>query len=80
MKSSTEVAEARVGLEPVTDEQMTRPWSLLEAGETLFILPRATRIRGFLINHIIHHRAILCVYHSMNDIPVPGLYGPSGDE
>ena len=37
-------------------------------------------IRGFVLNHIIHHRAVLCVYYRLNDIPVPGLYGPSGDE
>jgi uncharacterized damage-inducible protein DinB len=35
-------------------------------------------IRNFLMNHIIHHRAIVCVYLRLND--VPGLYGPSGDE
>jgi hypothetical protein len=29
---------------------------------------------------IIHHRAILSVYLRLNDILVPGLYGPSGDE
>jgi hypothetical protein len=29
---------------------------------------------------MIHHRAILCVYLRLNNLPVPGLYGPSGDE
>ena len=29
---------------------------------------------------MIHHRAILCVYLRLNDIAVPGMYGPSGDE
>ncbi len=37
-------------------------------------------IRGFVLNHLIHHRAHLCVYLRLNDIPVPGMYGPSGDE
>ena len=32
------------------------------------------------MNHTIHHRAQLCVYLRMNDIPVPALYGPSADE
>jgi hypothetical protein len=32
------------------------------------------------VNHLIHHRAHLCVYLRLNDIPVPGMYGPSGDE
>jgi uncharacterized damage-inducible protein DinB len=37
-------------------------------------------IRGFVISHMIHHRAILTVYLRLLDIPVPALYGPSGDE
>ena len=53
---------------------------LLNAGETIFTMPRAAVIRSFVLNHIIHHRAVLCVYYRLNDIPVPGLYGPSGDE
>ena len=74
------VAEARAALEAVTDEEIMQPWSLLSAGQTIFTMPRAAVIRGFVMNHVIHHRAILCVYYRMNDVPVPGLYGPSGDE
>jgi uncharacterized damage-inducible protein DinB len=53
---------------------------LLKAGEPLFSMPRSVAIRSFVLNHIIHHRAHLCVYLRLNDVPVPGLYGPSGDE
>jgi uncharacterized damage-inducible protein DinB len=74
------VAEARAALAEVSDEEITKPWSLLNEGETVFTLPRAAMIRSFVLNHIIHHRAILCVYYRLNDIPVPGIYGPSGDE
>lgn len=74
------VAEARAALEAVTDEEIMQPWSLLNAGQAIFTMPRATVIRSFVMNHIIHHRAILCVYYRLNEIPVPGLYGPSGDE
>jgi uncharacterized damage-inducible protein DinB len=74
------VAAARAALAAAKDEEMTRPWSLLNAGETLFTMPKAAVIRTFVLNHIIHHRAILCVYLRLNDVPVPGLYGPSGDE
>jgi uncharacterized damage-inducible protein DinB len=31
-------------------------------------------------NHFVHHRAQLTVYLRLNNIPVPGLYGPSADE
>jgi uncharacterized damage-inducible protein DinB len=74
------VAAARTAIAAVKDYQMTEPWSLLQAGTSLFTMPRATVIRSFVLNHLIHHRAILCVYLRLNDIPVPGMYGPSGDE
>jgi len=32
------------------------------------------------MNHVIHHRAQLCVYYRMVGVPVPALYGPSADE
>jgi len=32
------------------------------------------------LNHNIHHRAHLCVYLRLHDIPVPALYGPSADD
>ncbi len=30
--------------------------------------------------HLIHHRGQLSVYMRLQDIPVPGIYGPSADE
>jgi uncharacterized damage-inducible protein DinB len=74
------VAAARKAIAAVKDDQMAQPWSLLKSGTTLFTMPRATVIRSFVLNHLIHHRAILCVYLRLNNIPVPGMYGPSGDE
>ena len=74
------VAAAREALANVRDEEMTKTWSLLEGGKTLFSMPRSAVIRGFVLNHTVHHRAILCVYLRLNDIPVPGMYGPSGNE
>jgi uncharacterized damage-inducible protein DinB len=74
------VAGARQAIGAVRDEQMTQPWSLLQAGKVLFTMPRSAVIRTFILNHLIHHRAILCVYLRLNDVAVPGMYGPSGDE
>ena len=59
---------------------MGETWSLTKGGEALITMPREAVIRSFVMNHAIHHRAILCVYLRLNDIPVPGMYGPSGDE
>jgi uncharacterized damage-inducible protein DinB len=59
---------------------VTSPWSLLAGGNTIFTMPRAAVIRSMVLNHLIHHRAILLVYLRLNDVPIPGMYGPSGDE
>jgi uncharacterized damage-inducible protein DinB len=74
------VAAARKAIAAAKDEAMSQPWSLLQAGKPFFTMPRETVIRNFVLNHLIHHRAILCVYLRLNDVPVPGMYGPSGDE
>ena len=74
------VAAAREAITKVKDEEMGHIWKLERGGVPLLTMPRAAVVRGLVINHIIHHRAILCVYLRLNDIPVPGMYGPSGDE
>ncbi len=74
------VATARKAIAAVQDEEMGKMWSLVHGGKPLFTMPRSAVIRSFVLNHAIHHRAILCVYLRLNDIPVPGMYGPSGDE
>ncbi len=74
------VVAARKALGATSDDAMAQQWSLLEAGNPFFTMPRASAIRMFGFSHLIHHRAVLCVYLRLNDIPVPGMYGPSGDE
>jgi uncharacterized damage-inducible protein DinB len=74
------VTATRKAISEVKDEEMNKMWSLMAGGKTIFTLPRSVVMRNVVLNHIIHHRAILCVYLRLNDIPVPGLYGPSGDE
>ncbi|MFI5156271.1 MAG: DinB family protein [Chitinophagales bacterium] len=37
-------------------------------------------ITDFVLSHTIHHRGQLSVYLRLNNIPVPGMYGPSADE
>jgi uncharacterized damage-inducible protein DinB len=74
------VAAARKAITEARDEEMGQPWTLSRAGQVFFTMPRSALVRGFGINHLIHHRAHLCVYLRLNDVPVPGMYGPSGDE
>ena len=74
------VTAARAALAGASDEHLLKPWSLLSGGRTVMTLPRVAVVRGFVLNHIIHHRAQLGVYLRLNDVPVPSIYGPSADE
>jgi len=74
------VASARKAIEGLKEENLDKPWSLLDGGKVFITMPRRAVIRSFILNHLIHHRAITTVYLRLNDIPVPGMYGPSGDE
>jgi len=74
------VSSARAALEAATDENWKGKWSLLMTGKTIFTLPRTAVMRGFVMNHLIHHRAQLGVYLRLLDVPVPSIYGPSADE
>ena len=74
------VAEGRQLLETVEDEKLVEPWSLLKQGQVMMTFPRLVVLRTWVLNHTIHHRAHLCVYLRVNEVPVPGLYGPSGDD
>ena len=73
------VALAREAISAVKDEEMGMSWSLLRAGTPMFTMPRAAVMRTFVLNHLIHHRAHLCVYLRLNGVAVPGMYGPGGD-
>ena len=74
------VATARAAIQKTSDEAFGKEWSLLMGGEPVITMPRLGVIRSFVLNHTIHHRAFLCSYLRLNNIPVPALYGPSGDE
>ena len=74
------VAEAREAIINVSDEAMRTDWTLLMKGKPLFTMPRIAVLKVMVLSHIIHHRAQLGVYLRMNDVPVPGMYGPSADE
>ena len=74
------VAAARAAIEGASDEELVKPWTLLSGGKEILTMPKIGVIRGFVMNHSIHHRAQLGVYLRLNDIPVPAIYGPSADE
>ena len=74
------VAAGRAAIAGASDEHFVKNWSLLSNGKTLMTMPRIAVLRGFVMNHLVHHRAQLGVYLRLNDVPVPALYGPTADE
>jgi len=74
------VAAARAAIANTSNADFDKPWSLLQGGKVLFTMPRYPVTRIFLLNHMIHHRAFLLSYLMQNGVPIPGMYGPSGDE
>jgi uncharacterized damage-inducible protein DinB len=74
------IAAARATIAGASDEELLKPWSLLSGGKPILTMPRIAALRGVIMNHLIHHRGQLTVYLRLNNVPVPGLYGPSADE
>jgi uncharacterized damage-inducible protein DinB len=73
-------AEARAALAAASDADLSAPWKFSFGDKVISIAPRSLAFRHMFFNHLIHHRAQLGVYLRLNDVPVPGVYGPSADE
>ncbi len=74
------VAESRELLSKATDEELLKMWTLTFKGQQIFTMPRAAVLRTMVLSHLIHHRSQLGVYLRMNNVEIPGMYGPSADE
>ncbi len=74
------IASAKEAIAGASDEDLMVPWSLLAGGNVLFTMARIAVLKSMILNHIIHHRAQLGVYLRMNDVAIPGMYGPSADD
>jgi uncharacterized damage-inducible protein DinB len=73
-------AQARSDLVAASDEAMQQEWVMTWDGYEIIRMPRYHAIRKWSLNHLVHHRAQLGVYLRLNDVKVPGVYGPSADE
>jgi len=74
------VKDAGAYLDGLTDEQALAAFTLKANGKTIFTRPRQGVVRMIMFSHIFHHRGQLSVYLRQLDVPVPSIYGPSGDE
>ena len=79
-KFDKSVAGAVATMKNVPEDQLFQTWRLRAGDKVLFEAPRIGVIKTMLVNHAIQHRGQLEVYLRLNDVPVPAIYGPSGDE
>ena len=73
------VSETRAALTAMPETGWSTTWTLKNQGATIFALPRAAALRGFIMSHLIHHRGQLSVYLRLRDVPLPSIYGPTAD-
>lgn len=75
------VEKARAALKSLTEQKLQDNWTM-KFGEKIILgpLPRGTVSRGFLFNHIYHHRGELVVYLRATGNKVPGMYGPTYED
>ncbi len=75
------VEQARTALKALTEESLQDMWTMKIGDRTVLgPMPRGIVARGFLFNHIYHHRGELIVYLRATGNRVPGLYGPTYEE
>lgn len=75
------VLKAREAFKSLNEENLKQDWTM-KVGEKVVLgpMPRANVLRGFLFNHIYHHRGEMIVYLRATGNKVPSIYGPTYDE
>lgn len=66
-------------LDKITENDLQPNWSMRMGDQVLAEWSKYGAIRHAL-DQITHHRAQLGVYYRLNEIPLPGSYGPSADD
>ncbi|WP_248574812.1 DinB family protein [Flavobacterium sp. H122] len=80
-KFEENIKKAQHSLENLKEERLYDNWSMVLGDKELMApMPRIQVIRGFLMNHLYHHRGEMIVYLRATGNKVPGLYGPTYEE
>jgi uncharacterized damage-inducible protein DinB len=80
-KFEENVLKAKASLEKAKDEDMMTPWIMTMGGKELMpAMPRIQVVRGFLMNHLYHHRGEMIAHLRVTGNKVPGMYGPTYEE
>jgi uncharacterized damage-inducible protein DinB len=70
----------KAALARLDDTALEHTWTLRNGDQILHRNSKLTILRLWCLNHMIHHRAQLCVYLRLLNVPVPAVYFNSSDE
>lgn len=73
------VQEGKTQLVPANEDKLDEIWTL-RSGDQIFSATSKAEVLRMVINQIVHHRAQMGVFLRLNNIAIPGSYGPSADE
>lgn len=75
------VEKARTALNSSTESSLQELWTM-KVGDNVVLgpMPRGSVVRGFLFNHVYHHRGEMIVYLRATGNKVPGLFGPTYEQ
>lgn len=80
-KLEENIATAVRCLTDYEDAKLFNIWTMQMNGKNLMPPgPRIQMVRGFLMNHLYHHRGEVIAYLRANGKPIVGLYGPTYEE
>ncbi len=80
-KFEENLAKAKAVLENSDEATYFNEWRMQAGGNDLMPpMPRIQVVRGFLFNHLYHHRGELVAHLRASGNKVPGLYGPTYEE
>ncbi len=73
--------KAKNSIEASDEATYLNDWTM-KSGEQVFIgpMPKVQAIRGFLYNHLYHHRGEMIAHLRASGNKVPGLYGPTYEQ
>ncbi len=80
-KLEENIAAAKAVLENSDESTYMNEWRMQMGGQDIMpAMPRIVVVRGFLFNHLYHHRGELIAHLRASGNTVPGLYGPTYEE
>lgn len=80
-KFEANVKAAQKAIEKSDESNYMNEWTLTNNGKAIFpSMPKNQAIRGFLFNHLYHHRGELVSHLRATGNKVPSLFGPNYEE